>query len=156
MGEIYIYSDPIKSGKTTKLMQWAASQKNIDGIFQPVIEGKRFLFHISSRTLKALENDTGDDLLTIGQYKFSNQAFVWAQDKLTSAINSSIEWLIIDEIGPLELDGKGLEPAITKILKSKESNNIKIIFVVRLKLLSQVLLHYNIGNGYKKFKVAQK
>lgn len=153
MGELYIYSDPIKSGKTTKLMQWAASQKNIDGIFQPVIEGKRFLYHISSRSLKPLEIEKSNDTTTIGQYIFSNQAFLWAQEKLIKAINNEIDWLVIDEIGPLELEGKGLEPAISKILAEVKHSNQNVIIVVRKNLLDKITAHYKLENKYNSFNI---
>lgn len=153
MGEIYIYSDPIKSGKTTKLMQWAATQKNIDGIFQPVIDGKRFLYHIASRSLKPLEIEKSDDTFTIGQYIFCNQAFLWAKEKLTSAINANIEWLIIDEIGPLELDGKGLEPVISKILSEVNQMHQNVLIVVRKNLIDKITAYYKLENNYKSFNL---
>jgi len=154
MSKILILSGPTKSGKTTKLMQWAASQKNIDGIFQPVIDGRRFIYHISSRTLKKLEVDNGDDLISIGQYKFNNQTFLWAQEKLLDACNKKIDKLIIDELGPLELMGKGLEPAISKIISLLPNFNFQIILVIREKILLDLLNHYNIENSFEKFEVA--
>lgn len=154
MSKILILSGPTKSGKTTKLMQWATSQKNIDGIFQPVIDGRRFIYHISSRTLKELEVDNGDDLISIGQYKFNNQTFYWAQKKLLDACNKKIDKLIIDELGPLELMGKGLEPAISKILSQLSNFNFQIILVIREKMLGELLNHYNIEKSFEKFEVA--
>lgn len=154
MSNIYIYSGPTQSGKTTKLMQWAAPQKNIDGVFQPVIENKRFLYNISSRSLKELEVEDGDDLISIGNYKFNNKSFLWAQEKLLEACKTKIDKLIIDEIGPLELDGKGLEPAISKILSDRSNFDFQIILVVREKLLNDFLKHYCLGESFKKFEVA--
>jgi hypothetical protein len=58
MKNIYILTGEIKSGKTTQLMLWASPQKNIDGILQPVIEGKRFIYHLGSKTLKQQKNLT--------------------------------------------------------------------------------------------------
>ena len=46
--------------------------------------------------------------ITVSVKMFS---FLWAQNALFNSLDKNLEWLIIDEIGPLELEGKGLEPA---------------------------------------------
>ncbi len=151
MHEVYVYSGPTKSGKTTKLMQWAASQKNIDGIFQPVIDGKRFLYHISSRTLKKLESET--ETINIGNYKFSIESFNWAQNVLLESIKSDFEWIIIDEIGPLELQEKGLEPVIKTILSVRKKYQWNLICVVRESMLKKFLEHYQLEEQYKILEI---
>lgn len=151
MAEILILTGAIKSGKTTRLMQWAASQKNIDGIFQPVIEYKRFIYHVSSRTLKQLENDQTENITTIGKYNFSNETFKWAKNILVESFKKDLEYLIIDEVGPLELEGKGLEKAISYVFKNTDSFKGKIVFVVRENLLDKFVEHYHIQNKYKLF-----
>lgn len=154
MHKVYVYSGPTKSGKTTKLMQWAATQKNLDGIFQPVIDSKRFLYHISSRTLRELETDANGNNITIGNYKFSVDSFIWAGELILNAVNNELDWLIIDEVGPLELEGKGLEPFISKVFEIRENYKFKIICVVREKLLDRFLTHYKLENSFQKFEVA--
>ncbi|MEW6507872.1 MAG: nucleoside-triphosphatase [Bacteroidota bacterium] len=153
MREILIYSGPIKCGKTTQLMKWAASQMNIDGIFQPVIEGKRFLYHISSRTLKQLETDDDNNIFAIGNYKFLKDSFEWAKNVLRKSVKDQLDYLIIDEVGPLELDGKGLEPAITELLESKNNFSEKVIFVVRKSMLEKFIKHYHLETKYKMFEM---
>ncbi len=155
MSKFFIYSGPVKSGKTTRLMQWAASQKIIDGIFQPVIDEKRFIYHIGSRTLKLLESNRTNNITTIGKYNFSNESFDWAKKVLLDCIEKELDWLVIDEVGPLELDGKGLEPVVSKILREQDKMKCKIICVVREKLLEKFLIHYSLENYYKIFDAAQ-
>lgn len=155
MSNIFIYSGPVKTGKTTRLMQWAASQKRFDGIFQPVIDEKRFIYHIGSRTLKLLESDSTNNKTTIGKYNFSNESFDWAKKVLLDCIGKEIDWLIIDEVGPLELDCKGLEPVVTKIIDERNKLKCRIICVVREKLLEKFLIHYRLENSYKIFDVVQ-
>jgi nucleoside-triphosphatase THEP1 len=153
MAEILIFTGPIKSGKTTQLMQWTASKKNIDGIFQPIIEERRFLYHIASKTLKQFETDYVENVLTIGGYKFLKDSFEWAKDILRKSIEEPLDYLIIDEIGPLELDGKGLEPAITELLENENKFIGKIIFVVRENLLEKFVKHYHLESKYKIFEM---
>lgn len=153
MKPIYILSGPIQTGKTTILFQWAATQKNIDGLLQPVIDDKRFIYHIASRTLKQLETERKENVTSIGKYNFSNDTFEWARNNLSKSFEQNLDWLIIDEVGPIELTGKGLEPVITNIVNEKERFSGKILFVVRENLLHDFLLHYKIEDTYKVMKL---
>jgi len=156
MAAIKILSGQVHSGKTTRLMQWAASQKNIDGIFQPVIDDKRFIYHLGSRTLKLLETTNStpkSSIIEIGKYKFNNDVFVWAKNALSESFNKNLEWLVIDEAGYLELDGKGLEPVVSEIINSRQKFSGNIVFVVRDYLLLKFIKQYNLEKHYELFGI---
>ena len=159
MKKLQILTGPVHSDKTTKLMQWAATQKNIDGIFQPVIDGKRFIYNIGSRTLKILEaTETlpSEELIIIGKYKFRKNVFDWAQNILLDCLDKKLNWLIIDEIGPLELGGKGLEPAISKIFEQIDKFNGNILCVVRDTILEKFVEHYKLEEKFQLLKTDLK
>ena len=151
MKNIHILTGEIKSGKTTRLMLWASSQKNIDGILQPVIEGKRFIYHIGSKTLKQLEIADEPNAIQIGNYKFSGTVFSWSQNVILSCFQKHLDWLVIDEIGPLELEGKGLEPAISEIFKQVNNLNGNVLCVVRNSILEEFIKHYNLQFKFQLF-----
>ncbi|MCL6100749.1 MAG: nucleoside-triphosphatase [Bacteroidetes bacterium] len=151
MKNIHILTGEIKSGKTTRLMLWASSQKNIDGILQPVIEEKRFIYHLGSKTLKQLETAEEPNAIQIGNYKFSGRVFSWSQNVIVSCLQKDLDWLVIDEIGPLELEGKGLEPAITQIFSERDNFRGNILCVVRNSILEKFIQHYRIENSYEIF-----
>ncbi len=146
MKRLYILSGPIHSGKTTRLSKWIQSEHKVDGILQPVINGKRFLQHMSSgekRQLEMSETFSDKNVIKIGQYLFDQAVFNWAQEKLLIAGRNDLDWLVIDEFGKLELKGEGLEPAISKIINEKaENSNANIIVVVRDYLLSEFIVKY--------------
>lgn len=152
MNKVLILTGEIRTGKTTHLMRWANSQKNIDGIFQPVIDDKRFVYNIGSRVLKALETSDINKSISIGKYNFSKDTFAWCRQILNDCLNKNLDWIVIDEIGPLELEGKGLEPAITYLLSHRNELKAKILFVVRDSILEKFLIHYNLQNEYELFK----
>lgn len=159
MKKIQILKGPVHTGKTTRLMHWASSQKSIDGIFQPVIDEKRFIYHIASRTLKMLElplNSIDEKVITIGNYRFSKDVFIWAQNVLLISLDKNLEWLIIDEIGTLELAGNGLEPVITKIFADSEKFSGKILCVVRESILEKFIERYKLENKYELIKLEQE
>jgi nucleoside-triphosphatase THEP1 len=152
MKKILIYTGPVHSGKTTSLFQWIYTQKNVKGILQPVIDDKRFTYQIATRTLKILEtsSDKSEEIVNIGKYKFSLETFLWAQKILLEDFKNDCEWLVIDEVGPLELNGKGLEPAISKIISDREKFSGNILCVVREEMLDRFIEHYELQNSYQK------
>ena len=147
MPNIYILSGPVQSGKTSRLQTWAAGHKNVRGILAPVIDGKRYLQDISNAERRLLEidgNGNESDVLRIGKYVFLEKTFSWARNVLTASLHHPAKWIVIDEIGPLELQGKGLEPAVRTILRNV-SNKVNVLWVVRQKLLTEVLQHYGLS-----------
>jgi nucleoside-triphosphatase THEP1 len=129
----------VRTGKTTSALVWK-QQKSAEGIFQPVVDGKRFLFSTISNALRQLENDTkSDTTIEVGNFLFEQTAFDWANSELQQAYHKDAEWLIIDEFGKLELNEQGIYPAIRKILESEFITDKKILFLVRDTLIDQAL-----------------
>ncbi len=161
--KIYIYTGKIKSGKTTNLFRWLASKKNVAGILQPVIEGKRFFYSIVDKTVIQFEisNEASnelksDEIIKIGKYNFLRTGFEKAKIILKRDFNEPYNWLVIDEIGPLELNGTGLEPTVSEIISAREQYHGHILVVVRDEILSSFLTHYKIDNDYELFELNHK
>ncbi|MBI5401813.1 MAG: hypothetical protein HY959_00285 [Ignavibacteriae bacterium] len=152
MNSIYILTGEIKSGKTTRLQKFIDENSNCDGIIAPEIDGYRNLVRIKSGETKLLEYLGGVPYpaLTLKcNYKFLDSVFEWGMNELYSAYKQNPGWLIIDEIGPLELECKALDPMVSRIL-NEDSNNSNIILVVRKNMLEEVIEHYNLHKkGYK-------
>jgi nucleoside-triphosphatase THEP1 len=150
MNKIFLLSGPIHTGKTTRLTEWVKTQGDVDGILQPEINGKRHIKHISSgeiRLLEILKESNEKNIITIGNYNFSNEVFKWAHNALLAAFYSNPDWLIIDEYGKLELIDKGLEPVVSKILNELiEHPDTKIIFIIRDYLVNSFLDKYSLNN----------
>jgi nucleoside-triphosphatase THEP1 len=156
MSSIYIFTDEIKSGKTTRLGNWAAGNPDTDGILAPVIGGKRHLSRIKNKESRILEyegSDTSVELTKIGSYNFIKSVFEWGQKELLDAMLQNPRWLIVDEIGPLELKGGALEPAVSSVLKNSLPD-VNIILVVRKTLVDKVIVHYGLDKkGFKLFEI---
>jgi nucleoside-triphosphatase THEP1 len=155
MKKILIVSAPVKSGKTTHLLEWAKTQNNIDGIAQPVINGKRHLLHLGTGEKRMLEipGESSAEKIYIGNYIFDEAAFRWGREKLKESLQNSPEFLIVDEIGKLELHGKGLEPEIGDILRNENFPNANIILVIREYLLEEVIKKYGLENRCESFNI---
>ncbi len=117
---IIIFSRPIHSGKTTELLQWCNQQKNVCGILMPDVNGIRKILDIKTKELFDIEctdaENTKEPLTKIGRYNFYTAAFERANGILTNSLASNPDWLIIDEAGKLELDGKGFYDAMKTII----------------------------------------
>jgi len=132
---IYILTGKIQSGKTSALIKWSAGKTDIFGILTPVIDGRRFFMDAHSRIQFRMEaGETEKAILSIGRYNFSKAAFEHAAEIIRQSINKN-GWLVIDEIGPLELRKKGFHPVIKESLKNHRA---KLLFVIRENLVGEV------------------
>jgi nucleoside-triphosphatase len=142
---IILFSRPVHSGKTTELAQWVGQQKNIHGILMPDMNGSRKILNIRTKEIFDIEctdpANTKKELITVGKFHFYTTAFTRASLILIDAMSQQPGWLIIDEVGKLELDGKGFYDAIKKITGSYNNKEIKsnLLITVREELCREVI-----------------
>ena len=92
----------------------------------------------------AMEAEESDATpMIIGKYKFSFAAFAKAIDLIYQNSRQNSGWLIIDEIGPLEIEGKGFNELLNELLED-EMFNMNLILVIRESILNDVLKHYRL------------
>ncbi len=142
--EVFILSGDIQSGKTTSLLKWSATRNDVYGILTPIENGKRFFMDISSGEKFSMEANA-DEIATIqvGKYSFSMNSFSKAVDILSSGAYNKNGWLVIDEIGPLEISGRGFDEALKEFLQNG-SQNLKLILVVRDSIKDAVIARYSL------------
>ncbi len=144
--KIYILTGPIHTGKTTRLFKFVANQNSIDGILAPIVNEERKLYHISSKKMKILEvPEPTNETITVGKYYFLQKSFDWANTCLIESFNESPDWLIIDELGKLELKREGLHKSVSYILDKITKSSTKIILVIRDYLREDILENYGIS-----------
>ena len=138
---IYLLSAPVQSGKTTSLINWSAARKDVYGILTPVIKGKRVFMNAQTREQFPMEASGDEETITVGRFVFSKTGF----DKAIQVIRDAISkdgWLIIDEIGPLELRGEGFSEVLKEVLVRR---NDKLLLVVRKEMAQKVNDHFRIN-----------
>lgn len=150
---VILFSQSTQSGKTSTLLNWINGRNNIAGILTPDIDGVRKLYDIQENKYYDFETDANElmDVEVIGRFIFLKSAFKKAIEILKNAVHQKPEWLIVDEIGKLELENLGLEPELHLILKDFRvfSPNTKIIIIIRDSLLEKAIKNY----GFKDAKV---
>ncbi len=149
---VKILHGEIHSGKTTYLEKFC-KENSAAGILSPKIDGLRYFKDISSAEicmLEASENET--EIFSIGRFRFSKSAFQWAEEKIKNAIISQPDYLIIDEIGPLELKGEGFAEILNDVIENKNSEINALLLVIRNRAVEEVMKKF----GMKRFDVEMK
>ena len=142
--KIYIFKGAIGSGKTTYLMNYCKEGKSAGGILSPFINGKRHFLNVENKETKLMEAaEEESETLNIGRYKFSAKAFEWANKILIDSTNKNYELIIIDEIGPLELQGKGFAETLKFLLGNTEIKS-DLLLVIRQNLVNDFLNYFGI------------
>lgn len=146
-----IVTGPINSGKTTRLTEWCKNRDNVYGILTPKINGKRVFVDVASGEqfeMEALENE--EKVLRIGKYIFSVAGFERAKEIVRNASVKKNAFLIIDEVGPLELKGEGFSVELKELLDSKD-DSLEVIIVIRESLVEEVVSYFGIAANYEMF-----
>lgn len=149
---IYIFSRPIHSGKTTELLRWCNEQENIYGVLMPDINGSRKIFDLHNKEIFDIEckdsANTNEHLTSVGKFHFYSVAFEKANLIISSALKQNPVWLVIDEAGKLELDGKGFYTAIKDAIGFYSDNVIagNLLLTVRDSLCADVIEFFGLKN----------
>lgn len=147
---IYILTGAIETGKSKALLKWLKGRKDVSGILSPRnTHNKRYFLNVNTlETFKMQANAIDEAIISVGRYHFFNSAFVKANTIIKQSVkNNNFGFIIIDEIGKLELRSEGLhESATLAIQKGMQHKRLHVILVVRTSLLNDVLQKYAIEN----------
>jgi len=144
MPEIFILTGATQSGKTTALRKWIIG-KNVNGILTPSVNGRKMLYNIAEGEYLPFEM-TGDsqDTVSVNRYILSRESFLKANKIILSALQrDAVDWIVIDEIGPLELRGEGFCNALKILLNGAQC---KALLVVRNLLIDDIITNFNLVN----------
>jgi len=74
----------------------------------------------------------------VGDYTISRDGILFACGAIKRAVESKCDLVVIDEVGPLELRGNGLMPAVELALASA----VNVLIVVRSSLREALQKHF--------------
>ncbi len=149
---VVVLTGPIRSGKTTRLAAWvrtrAAAGESVAGILAPTSGHERSLCSIATGECRVLTAGPGvaeSRLVAIGPHRFDGAVFDWARGVIAEAAGPG--WLVVDEVGPLELGGSGLEPAVGTAVRAAAGAgaSARLLLVVRERLVERVLDRYGLA-----------
>jgi len=143
------------SGKTSWCREYINGQResgsSVGGILSPAIEKQRQ--RVGSNALDLL---TGEEIPfarlsryrslkegeKVGDYTINRDGILFACDAIERAVESRCDLVVIDEVGPLELGGNGLMPAVELAIASP----VNVLIVVRSSLREALQKHFS---GYE-------
>jgi len=116
---VRILTGPVRSGKTSALLRYAASQIDCGGVLSPDGPDGRVLRN--ARTGETIQwqktRAEGPEDFIVGRFVFDAFAFRTAEEWLDTALQDpGVREIILDEAGPLELAGKGWDAWIRRFL----------------------------------------
>ena len=141
MNKIYILTGPIRSGKTSALLRWIAEQKSIGGILTPDINGDRVFQILPGNLILPMLANLEEETMEVGRFRFSKNSFQKAIQSIYRSLEEKKDWIVIDEIGPLELRGEGFADVLHDMIRNKE-RDYKILLVVREGLVEKVMDYF--------------
>jgi nucleoside-triphosphatase THEP1 len=147
-----------KSGLLNEILGWLRNnQISAGGILSPAVmeNGK----HVGYDLINA---DTGersilsrisenDDLIKVGRFSFYQSGIAFGNKALSPDNNAGTRIIVVDEIGPWELEDQGWAPAVSDLLTLHQT---PMIWVVRESIVAKVIENWNL-NKYKIFNVAE-
>lgn len=157
---IIILSDEVQKGKTTALGNLTKTDDLFEGFLTPVLGGLRYFLALSpisflgfEKTERANKND-----LKVGKFKFYYETFQIAKKMISQLHLSDKKYLVIDEIGKLEVENSGFEPELGAFLeKAKYLEDKTIILIIRKSLLDICIEKYNLQDAtvlnIRQFKI---
>ncbi len=150
-------------GKTTVCRRVAVLSRELGyepaGMLSPALlsrDGLPLAYHAlmvsdgEQRLLARADGDLGGP--STGCYSFDADVFSWVIGRLRAAISQGCDLLIVDEIGPLELErGRGLAP----LLSDLSARRLPLLLVVRPELAGQLQERLP-GVPFRAFTVTQE
>jgi nucleoside-triphosphatase THEP1 len=136
---IYLLTGLKQTGKTSTLLQVLQSNTyNAKGILTPVVNGTRHVYDIANDFYINIETTHADNY-HIGRFSFDKTVIDTYANKLVQwSVQQTTRCIIIDEIGPLELNKKaGFYEALITILQ--QTIVAHTLLVVRPGLLHKII-----------------
>ena len=152
MNKVTIISGKKHSGKTTKLLSYISELQSKNLICAGIVAVGRYKDdkRCSFELIDILGNKKHEFLTTtpslkfkkIGRFHIIPDGEKFGRNVLENETTLNADVIIIDEIGPMELDGKGWAKYLKQFLKL----DINLVITVREELLEEVCKEFGINN----------
>lgn len=139
-----ILTGPVRSLKTTTLYHWSLNRHDCAGFLTPDDGGIRMIYNVAEKKSIPFQKTekTSEEDVVIGRFVFDGNVFKIANQWMEDALEDpAIQYIIVDEVGPLELKGSGWDTMIRSLLK--RIGNKTLLLVVRHSLLNEVIHYYD-------------
>lgn len=147
---IYILTGAVQTGKSTAISKWIQGKNTVVGILSMVnAKGTRDFINIRNQenfSMHGHKTDSSSDVIQVGKFTFSKLAFEKANSVIAEeSQKTDYQYLVVDELGKLELKKEGLYASTINLIKPFENSPTKhLILVIRDYLLHEIVNEYRI------------
>ncbi len=148
MSKVVILSGTVQSGKTTSLLKHFSKTKAVGGFICPDVNGARMMYFVSESRVVPFQIPQKEKSILIGKFAFNEEVINKACDILVHPLTLENDFVIVDEIGPLELKEEGYYQSLSILLESaKNKVDLTIVLVVRQHLVADVISKFNLSEA---------
>ena len=151
---VTVITGPINSGKTTRIQEIYKNLKSGDGFASiknmESSQVKGFdVMRLSTGETKPFIRRSGEqpggwrENCTLGPYTISDEVIKWVNREISKLAESDTESILLDEIGILEIEGKGFSKALITMLGSEKD----IFITTRDENLDSVITQFGIADA---------
>lgn len=148
---VHIVTGKINSGKTGKLAAICQFERRGDGFVSVKEMADGVAVRYNAMRLSTMEerpflcreghfSEGFDPVQEIGPYRMSGKGLEWIEAEVGKMLESGVEPIYLDEIGPLELSGGGLAPILSRCL----GRGTELYLSVRRDFVEAVLARFGI------------
>jgi nucleoside-triphosphatase THEP1 len=145
---VHIITGEINQGKTTRIISIFNENRNGDGFITKKVFGNGGfdgyeIVRLSNGDKMPFINkilSVPDEAFRYGIFSFSQRALNFAEEIIDELLSNNISPVYMDEIGPVELDGKGFCELLRKALHT----DIDLYITVRQSCVDAVVKKFNI------------
>lgn len=158
---VIIITGKSEQGKSTLLSEvvdyFSSKKIKIGGFISPSIvennirTGNDLIDIATHEKIKLSRINNEPDLVQVGRFYFSYTGIEFAKNILSVENNLQSQLIIIDEVGPWELENQGWASCINDLLLKTET---PMIWTVRISIVDKVIENWNLNN-YKIFNVTE-
>ncbi len=143
--KVLILSGPRRSGKTTALQMWMQETPDTCGWLTPDAGDVRVAERWPDRQIFPFQVFESEGAVAIGRFLFLEDTFEKMRSGLLAMAEAPCRYKVLDEVGPLELQGKGFASALQVCLHAKANPpESQWILVVREELVEAVVAYFKI------------
>lgn len=152
-GYSFIITGTKEAGKSTlcwQVLDYLKEQSVSIGGVITLQKDKKWFYLIAERSKLPFEADETDEFIPIGHFRVHKVNLEHVISSIQASLDS--DYLFIDEIGLLELQGSGYFPVLNSVLSREHGN----ILVVREMILGEFLARFPQAKAYKIIQVKNR
>ena len=145
---IYIFTGDIRTGKTQSILALCGNRIDVGGFLSPDEDEGRVILRLRDRHIIPFEvEESAAAVIRVGRFNFLEAAFAESANwTMEDAKSEDIRFVVLDELGKLELKDEGYHDLILDLLKIDWSNK-NLILVIRDFLLDELVSKYGLQSA---------